>query len=110
MPRAATLPAHTHAARERTRAQPRTSSIEERTAVLETRWEQTVPTLATSKDISDLRSELIKWGLGALITLAAVLVAMITANTARIDRLDAKIDPRFDAMMTEIRALGRAAQ
>jgi len=30
---------------------------------------------------------------------------MITANTARIDKLDAKIDSRFDALMAEIREL-----
>jgi len=106
----------------------RNASIEERTAILETRWEETVPTLATSKDISDLRGEmrnlenrLIKWVIGAAIALVAVFVALLTANTqridaalaelkadsrsmnARIDRLDEKIDTRFDALMVELR-------
>jgi len=110
--------------------------IEERVAVLETRWEETVPTLATSKDISDLRGEmselrgemrnlenrLLRWGVGAVLALLAVLVATFTANTARVDSLaarmeqntarldarmdalDAKLDARFDAIMTELRA------
>jgi len=144
MPHAATLPTHTPRRTRDTRAAhshnaARTASIEERTAVLETRWEETVPTLATSKDISDLRSELIKWGVGAVLALAAVFFGMLAANTARIDRLDskidsridgaiaelkadnretnsridkldAKLDARFDAMMAEIRALGRTGQ
>jgi len=97
----------------------RNASIEERTAVLETRWAETVPTLATSRDISDLRGEmgeirvemrnlenrLIKWVVGAGLALLAVVVALFTANTARIDKLDAKIDARFDALMAEIREL-----
>jgi len=99
----------------------RTASIEERTAVLETRWEQTVPTLATSRDMADLRGEirasenrLLKWGIGAGLALLAVVVALFTANTARIDalgsridRLDEKIDARFDAIMAELRELSR---
>jgi len=123
MPQAATLPTPSHAPR--SRAQPRTSSLEERTAVLETRWEQTVPTLATSKDISDLRSELLKWGVGAVIALSAVFFALLDASTARtdstladikadgratnarIDRLDAKMDSRFDSLMAELRMLRR---
>jgi len=95
-------------------ATPRAASLEERTAVLETRWEETVPTLATSKDIAELRGEmrtlenrLIKWGVGGVIALAAVFFGMLAANTARIDRLDAKIDARFDTLLAEIRALGR---
>jgi len=78
-----------------------------------------VPTLATSRDISDLRGEmgeirgemrnlenrLIKWVVGAGLALLAVVVVLFTANTARIDKLDAKIDARFDALMAEIREL-----
>jgi len=115
-------------AREQERGGYRNASIEERTAVLETRWEETVPTLATNKDISDLRGEmrnlenrLIKWVVGTAIALVAVFVALFTANTqrmdaalaelkadsrsmnARIDRLDEKIDSRFDALMAELR-------
>jgi len=77
----------------------RTVSIEERTAALEARWEETVPTLATSRDISDLRGEmrnlenrLIKWGVGAGIALLAVFAAVFIANTARMDALDAKLE------------------
>jgi len=113
MPQAATLPTHSHTPRRTrdTREPVRTAhlhsaagraSIEERTAILETRWEETVPTLATSKDISDLRSELIKWGVGAVLALAAVFFGMLAANTARIDRLDSKIDSRIDGIDSRI--------
>jgi len=88
----------------------RTASIEERTAVLETRWEETVPTLATSRDISDLRGEmrnlenrLIKWGVGAGIALLAVFAAVFIANTARMDALDAKLDSRIDELKSDVR-------
>jgi len=40
----------------------------------------------------------------------AELKADIRAMNARIDRLDSKIDARFDALMAEVRALGRTAQ
>jgi len=117
MPHAATLPTHSPATRARPRAQPRRASIEERTAALEARWEETVPTLATSKDISDLRSEMIKWVVGAGLALFAAFAAMFMANSARIDTLaarmdtlaarmdalDAKIDSRFDALLAELR-------
>jgi len=107
MAKAATAPlpqVHSQAVRNvRSRGSYRTASIEERTGVLEARWEETVPTLATKADISDLRSEIIKWVVGAGLALLAVTVALFTANTARIDRLDAKIDARFDAIMAELR-------
>jgi len=87
----------------------RTASIEERTAVLETRWEQTVPTLATSKDISDLRGEmrilenrLIKWGVGAGLALLAVFAAVFIANTARMDALDAKLETSVAKLDTKL--------
>jgi len=108
----------------------RNTSIEERTAVLEARWEETVPTLASKADISALENRLIKWGVGAGIALLAVFAAVFIANTARmdaldakldsalaeikadnratnarIDRLDEKLDARFDALMAEIREL-----
>jgi len=119
----------------------RDTPVEERVAVLEARWEETVPTLATSKDISDLRGELkgemselrgemrnlenrlLRWGVGAVLALLAVLAATFAANTARIDSLaarmeqntarldsrmdalDAKLDARFDALMAELRAI-----
>jgi len=100
--------------------------VDERVSVLEARWEQTIPELATHRDISDLRSEIIKWVVGAGIALFAAFAALFIANTARIDalaarqdtrmdaldakldRLDAKMDSRFDALMAEIRALRRA--
>jgi len=129
----------------------RDAPVEERVAVLEARWEETVPTLATSKDISDLRgglrgemrelrgelkgemselrgemrnleNRLLRWGVGAVLALLAVLAATFAANTARIDSLaarmeqntarldarmdalDAKLDARFDALMAELRA------
>jgi len=112
----------------------RDAPVEERVAVLEARWEETVPTLATSRDISDLRGEmgelrgelrgemrslenrLLKWGVGAVLALLAVLAATFSATNARIDSLaarqdarmdalDAKLDARFDALMTELRAI-----
>jgi len=104
MAKTATAPAlsaiPTHTARGvREQGRFRTASIEERTAALEARWEETVPTLATSKDISDLRGEmrnlenrLIKWGVGAGIALLAVFAAVFIANTARMDALDAKLE------------------
>jgi len=83
----------------------RDAPVEERVAVLETRWEATVPTLATSKDISELRGEmrslenrLLRWGVGALLALLAVFAAVFIANTARMDALDAKLDSRFDTL------------
>jgi len=89
-----------------------TASIEERTAVLETRWEETAPTLVTKADLREGEVRLLKWGIGAGIALLAVVVALFTANTARIDslavridRLDEKIDARFDAIMVELREL-----
>jgi len=114
---------HTKPAREQVRA--RSVSLEERTAVLETRWEETVPSLATKRDLEHLENRLLKWGIGAGIALLGVFAAVFIANTARMDaldakldarfdtltarqdKLDAKIDARFDALMAEIRALRR---
>jgi len=67
--------------------------IEERVSVLETHS----PTLATRADISDLRSEIIKWGVGAVIALSAVFFALLAANTAR-----------TDGTLADIKADGRA--
>jgi len=98
------LPAHTaRGAREQGRF--RTASVEERTAALEARWEETVPTLATSKDISALENRLMKWVIGAGLALLAVFAAVFIANTARMDALDAKIDSRFDALAARQDAL-----
>jgi len=149
MPKTATAPSpYIHAqatgnAREQGRSAARSHSgyrdapVEERVAVLETRWEATIPTLATSKDISDLRGEmselrgemrslenrLLRWGVGSVLALLAVLAATFAANTARIDSLaarmeqntarldaridalDAKLDARFDAIMAELRVI-----
>jgi len=87
----------------------RTASIEERTAVLETRWEQVMPTLTTRADLREVEIRLLKWGIGAGLALLAVFVSMFTASTARMDALDAKIDSlaartdaRFDALDAKI--------
>jgi len=106
--------------------------VEERVSVLEAQWETLTPELATKGDVrADVRgaeNRLILWILGAGIALAGLafalfarmdaaiteikadgrettarLEAAIAANTARIDRLDAKIDTRFDAIMVELR-------
>jgi len=66
-------------------------SIEERTAVLETRWEETIPTLATKTDIGALENRLVKWGIGAGLALLGVFAAVFIANTARMDALNAKV-------------------
>jgi len=107
MPKTATapalspLPAHTaRGAREQGRF--RTASVEERTAALEARWEETVPTLATSKDISALENRLMKWVIGAGLALLAVFAAVFIANTARMDALDAKIDASVGKLDTRI--------
>jgi len=122
MPATATAPSpliHAHAAARSAREEGRgvrphsgyrDAPIEERVAVLETRWEETVPTLATSRDISDLRGEmselrgeltgemkslenrLLRWGVSAVLALLAVLAATFAANTARIDSLATRID------------------
>jgi len=135
-PALSSIPAYTaRSAREQERGAAkqggfRTASIEERTAILETRWEETVPALATRADISDLRGEmrnlenrLIRWGVSAGIALLAVFAAVFIANTARmdaldakldvsvgkldarIDKLDAKVDSRFDALVARQDAL-----
>jgi len=101
----------------------RDAPVEERVAVLEARWEETVPTLATSKDISDLRGELtgemsglrgemknlenrlLRWGVGAVLALLAVLAATFTAGTARIDQVNARLDEvngRLDARIDRL--------
>jgi len=71
-----------------------------------------VPTLATSRDISDLRGEmrnlenrLIKWGVGAGIALLAVFAAVFIANTARMDALDAKLESSVSRLDAKIDAL-----
>jgi len=109
MPQAATLPRPSH-----TRRTVRVVPLEERVAVLETHAQQ----IATKADISDLRSEILKWGVGAVVALSAVFFALLAASTARtdatladikadqramnarIERLDEKIDSRFDALLS----------
>jgi len=98
MPTTATLPrqhAPTQAARAareqeqapsaRRTSHDRGTSLEVRTTVLEARWEETIPRLATKADISDLRGEmrglenrLIKWVIGAALALVAVFTALFT--------------------------------
>jgi len=94
-PQAATLPtpalAHSHA-RKSAAVKQRGVPTEERVSVLEAQWETLTPALATKADIGDLRSEILKWGVGAAIALFTAFAAMFIANTARIDRLDGKID------------------
>jgi len=103
MPQAATLPTQAQRTQRRERGTVRHVPLEERVAVLETHAQQ----IATKADISDLRSEMIKWGVGAAIALFTAFAAMFIANTARIDRLDAKIDAqaaRQDARMDRLDA------
>jgi len=91
-PHAATLPQAASHARKSERAAVRSLPTEERVSVLEAQWDTLTPNLAKKADISDLRSDIIKWGAGAGIALFAAFAAMFIANTARIDRLDGKID------------------
>jgi len=74
----------------------RASSTETRLTIVETRWEDVIPTLATKRDISDLRAEiksdiaraetkaadntvsLIKWIVGTGIATVVLLVTVLT--------------------------------
>jgi len=85
----------------------RYTSLEERTAALEVRWEVTIPTLATKTDLINLENRLLRWGIGAGIALLAVFAAVSIANTTRMDALDAKLDAvaaRQDARMDALDA------
>jgi len=128
MPKAATFPlpqvqaaASSRMARQEAwRAQP----IESRVSALEARWEETTPTLATSKDLSDLRTELqssmgalenrlIKWILGAAFGLLfAVLGIFFSGYNALIGRIDSAVT-EFRAenrgSITELRTENRAS-
>jgi len=89
---------HSRAAKELWQAQP----IEARVSALEARWEETVPTLATSRDLSELRAELqgsenrlIKWVLGAafglLFAILGIFFSGYTSVNARIDSVAAEL-------------------
>jgi len=114
MPQAATTarprPAY---AREHSRAQQASArtrtapTLEARTAILETRWEETVPTLATKADLSYLENRLTRWTLGAAITLVLGIGGLLVATNARIDQvntrlddLNARVDTRFEKIDT----------
>jgi len=117
MPKTATIPLpQVHAAaaprsarQEAWKAQP----IEARISALEARWEETTPTLATRKDLSDLRTELvgsmgslenrlIKWILGAAFGLLfAVLGIFFSGYISLIGRIDSAV--------SELRTENRAA-
>ncbi|KXU38240.1 hypothetical protein AXK11_00950 [Cephaloticoccus primus] len=94
-------------------------STEERVSVLEARWEETIPALATKTDLAELRTELaqvksdlVKWALGIA---ASVLVAFIgllfashhSTNTrfdqvnVRIDQLQSETNARFDQLQSD---------
>jgi len=124
VPKTATIPLpQVHAAaaprtarQEAWRAQP----IEARVSALEVRWEETTPTLATRKDLSDLRTELvgsmgslenrlIKWILGAAFGLLfAVLGIFFSGYNALNARFDS-VNGRIDSAVTELRTENRAA-
>jgi len=107
MPKAATVPlpqmqvptSPRSARQEAWRAQP----IEARVSALEARWEETTPTLATRKDLSDLRTELvgsmgslenrlIRWILGAAFGLLfAVLGIFFSGYISLIGRIDSAV-------------------
>gem|GEM_PF-377800 len=98
-------------AREHTRAAKpfeRTERIDARVSALEARWEETVPTLATSVDISDIRSELrgvenrlIVWILGAAGTLLLSLLGIFFAGY---NSLNTRIDSAVAELRTETRS------
>jgi len=79
-------------------------SLEERTAVLETRWEETIPSLATKTDLRDLENRQLKWGIGAGLALLGVFAAVFIANTARMDALDAKLDTSVGKLDAKLEA------
>jgi len=125
MPNAATVPlpqvaaaAPRTARREAWKAQP----LEARVSALEARWEETTPTLATHKDLSDLRTELVgsmgalenrlvKWILGAAFGLLfAVLGIFFSGYISLIGRIDSAVSElrtENRAALSELRAENR---
>jgi len=81
-------------------------SLETRTTVLETRWEDTFPTLATKADVRaesrGAETRMTLWIFGGALALAALLVPLLTANTARIDKLDTKIETSADRINARV--------
>jgi len=109
MPQAATLPTPSHTPRRPRNTRetvrhahahntPRAASIEERTAVLETRWEETVPTLPTQADMRGL----VLWIVGAAFTLALGAGGLWVSSNARIDQVNARLDTRMDSLEAKI--------
>jgi len=88
----------------RPRSNPRTPSMEERTAALEFRLEVLVPTLATKADLTNLENRLIRWGLVAAIGLAAVFTALFTHSATRMDNALAANTARTDNAIAELKA------
>ncbi|KXU35803.1 hypothetical protein AXK11_05525 [Cephaloticoccus primus] len=87
----------------------RAATIEERVVVLETRWQDIVPNLATKTDLGDLRWSLAKWIMGAIATVLIGLVGsflMLQGNlNATASRLDTRIDNLAAQLKAEIRDL-----
>jgi len=105
MPQAATVPRAAHTRRTRSPERhasayntPRAASIEERTAVLETRWEETVPTLPTQADMRGL----VLWIVGAAFTLALGAGGLWVSSNARIDQVNARLDTRMDSLEAKL--------
>jgi len=96
-------------------------TADERIAVLETRWEETIPKLATKADLAEVRSGLVKWtiGVGAaiLVGILSLLFASHHSTNARIDSVSERIDSvseridsvnaKIDSAVAELRAENR---
>jgi len=88
-------------------------STEERVSVLEARWEETIPALATKADLAEVNTSMVRWVIGAG---ASVLVAFIGLTLAshhstnarfdqvnvRIDQLQSDTNARFDQVNARI--------
>jgi len=128
LPHAVAVPSareHARAAKQARRTQP----LEARVSALEARWEETVPTLVTSRDLSELRTELkgdigalesrlIKWVLGAAAGVLLALAGVVSTTHSRFDSVNERIDSvneridsvneRIDSAVSELRTELRA--
>jgi len=65
---------------------------------LETRWEETVPTLPTQADMRGL----VLWIVGAAFTLALGAGGLWVSSNARIDQVNARLDTRMDSLEVKL--------
>jgi len=84
-------------------------SVESRVSVLEARWEETVPTLATSLGVrAELRAvenRLIIWILGAAFSLLFAVLGIFLSGYNTINERFDSINSRFDSVNTQIHSV-----